>query len=325
MGDTMKNFWLQVPALLVMGGMLSVASADYPTRPIRIIVPFTPGGSTDILARMIGNKLTQAWGQQVVIDNRPGANGVVAGELTATANRDGHTLLFVAIGHAINPLLQKKLPYDTAKDFTPVSLVAVLPLILAVHPSVKANNAQELIALAKSSAKPLNYASGGIGSSQHLATELLNHMAGIKLNHVPYKGGNQGLVDVIAGHVNMMITSTLTVIPHAKAGRLRSLAITTSKRNAALPDLPTLSEAGVRGYESIAWYGMVAPAGIPASVLAKLSAETMKAVHSSDMHDALEKQGADPVGNTPREFAAFIKSEMAKYAKVIKEASMKAE
>ncbi len=180
MGDTMKNFWLQVPALLVMGGMLSVASADYPTRPIRIIVPFTPGGSTDILARMIGNKLTQAWGQQVVIDNRPGANGVVAGELTATANRDGHTLLFVAIGHAINPLLQKKLPYDTAKDFTPVSLVAVLPLILAVHPSVKANNAQELIALAKSSAKPLNYASGGIGSSQHLATELLTHMAGIK-------------------------------------------------------------------------------------------------------------------------------------------------
>ena len=321
----MKSFWLKILALLITAGMLSVARADYPTRPLRIIVPFTPGGSTDILARMIGHKLTLAWGQQAVIDNRSGANGVVAGELTATANPDGHTLMFVAIGHAINPLLQKKLPYDTAKAFTPVSLVAVLPLVLAVHPTVKANSAQELITLAKSSAKPLNYASGGIGSSQHLATALLSHMAGINLNHVPYKGGNQGLVDVIAGHVNMMITSTLTVIPHAKAGRLRALAITTAKRNAALPDLPTLSEAGVRGYESIAWYGMVAPAGIPSSVLAKLSAETMKAVHSSDMRETLEKQGADPVGNTPREFAAFIKSETAKYAKVIREASMKAE
>lgn len=321
----MTKCWLKVLAPLFLAGMLPIASADYPTRPIRIIVPFTPGGSTDILARMIGQKLTLAWGQQVVVDNRPGANGVVAGELTAKANPDGHTLMFVAIGHAINPLLQKKLPYDTAKDFTPISLTAVLPLVLAVHPTVKANSAQELIALAKSGVKPLNYASGGIGSSQHLATALMSHMAGIKLNHVPYKGGNQGLLDVVAGHVNMMITSTLTVIPHAKAGRLRPLAITTSKRIAAWPDLPTLSETGLRGYESIAWYGMVAPAGLPSGVLAKLSAETIKATHSSDMRDALVRQGADPVGNTPREFAAFIKAETTKYTKVIEQAGMKPE
>lgn len=318
----MKNWWLTALASLFLTGVPSVAIADYPERPIRILVPFTPGGSTDILARMIGQKLTQAWGQQVVADNRPGANGVVAAELTTKANPDGHTLLFVAIGHAINPLLQKKLPYDTERDFTPVSLVAILPLVLTVHPTVKANSVPELIALAKSSVKPLNYASGGVGSSQHLATALMSHMAAVSLNHVPYKGGNQGLLDLVAGHVNMMITSILTVIPHAKAGRLRPLGVTTAKRVAALPDLPTISEAGVRGYESIAWYGMVAPAGLPPAVLAKLSAETIKATQSADMRGALVKQGAEPVGNTPREFGAFIKSETAKYAKVIKETGM---
>jgi len=321
----MKTFQPIVLMLLVLVAAAPLAAADYPARPIRIIVPFTPGGSTDILARMIGQRLTQAWGQQVVVDNRPGANGVVGAELTAKANPDGHTLLFVAIGHAINPLLQKKMPYDTERDFAPVSLVAILPLILTVHPTVKAGSAQELIALAKSGAKPLNYASGGIGSSQHLATALMGHMAGLKLNHVPYKGGNQGLVDLVAGHVNMMITSTLTVIPHAKAGRLRALAVTTSKRIAALPDLPTISEAALRGYESIAWYGMVAPAGLPSGVLAKLSAETIKATNSADMRNALVKQGAEPVGNTPREFSAFIKSEMTKYARVIKETGVMAE
>jgi tripartite-type tricarboxylate transporter receptor subunit TctC len=321
----MKNCRLKALTLVLLASVVPIASADYPDRPIRIIVPFTPGGSTDILARMIGHKLTAAWGQQVVVDNRPGANGVLAADLTAKANPDGHTLLFVAIGHAINPLLQKKLPYDTGKDFTPVSLVAVLPLVLSVHPSVKANSVKELIALAKSGTKLLNYASGGIGSSQHLATELMIHMAGIKLNHVPYKGGNQGLIDLVAGHVDMMITSTLTVIPHAKAGRLRALGITLSKRIAAWPELPTLSEAGLRGYESIAWYGMVAPARLPPGVLAKLSAETIKATQSSDMRDALVKQGAEPAGNTPREFAAFIQSETGKYAKVIKEKGVMAE
>jgi tripartite-type tricarboxylate transporter receptor subunit TctC len=320
----MKNIWLKLLALLFLAGMFSFARADYPERSIRIIVPFSAGGATDLLARMIGKKLTQAWGQQVVVDNRTGANGIIAYELAAKANPDGHTLLFVAISHAINPLLQK-LPYNTDKDFAPVSLIAILPLLLVVHPAVPANNLRELIARAKSLSKLLTYASGGVASSQHLAAELMNYMAKVKMTHVPYKGGTQGMLDVVGGHVDVMIQVILSVAPHIKTGRLRALAVTTSKRNAAWPDLPTMSEAGLPGYESTAWYGMVATAGLPPSVLAKLSAETIKATQSSDMRDALAKQGAEPVGNTPREFAAFIKAETTKYAKVIKEAGVKAE
>ncbi len=320
----MKNSRLKLLALLVLTGMFSFARADYPERSIRIIVPFSAGGATDLLARMIGKKLTEAWGQQVIVDNRTGANGIIAYELAAKANPDGHTLLFVAISHAINPLLQK-LPYNTDKDFAPVSLIAVLPLILVVHPAVPANSLHELIARARLPSKPLTYASGGVASSQHLAAELMNYMAKVKMTHVPYKGGTQGMLDVVGGHVDMMIQVILSVAPHIKAGRVRALAITTSKRNAAWPDLPTMSEAGLPGYESTAWYGMVATARLPSSVLAKLSAETIKATQSSDMRDALAKQGAEPVGNTPREFAAFIKAEAAKYAKVIKEAGVKAE
>lgn len=298
-------------------------AAEYPDRPIRIIVPFTPGGSTDILARMIGQKLTEAWGQQVIADNRPGANGVVATEITAKSNPDGHTLMFVAIGHAINPLLQKSLPYDADKAFAAVSLTAVLPQILAVKPALKAANMRELIALAKT--QTLNYATGGVGSSQHLATELLSYMAKIKMNHIPYKGGNQGLLDVVAGHVDMTMTTALTVLPHSRSGRVRALGVSMAKRLEVAPEVPTLAESGVPGYESVAWYGMVAPAGIPPAVLAKLSAETIKATKSTEMQTALTKQGAIPVGNTPKEFTAFIKSEQTKYAKVIREAGIKAE
>ena len=306
----------------------NLAAADYPSRPLRIIVPFTAGGSTDILARMIGKHLTESWGQPVVVDNRAGANGVIAAELIARSNPDGHSLLMVAIGHALNPSLNKKLPYDTGKDFQPVSLTAILPLLLAVHPSVKANNVQELIALAKSSAssaKPLNYASGGIGSSQHLAGELINTMAGIKMTHVPYKGGGPGLVDLLAGQVNVMASTILSVAPHGRSGKLRVLGITTAKRSAAWPEIPTVAEAGIKGYESIAWYGLVAPAGLQPAVLDKLSAEVIKGTKSKDMQDALIKQGAEPVGNGPKEFAAFIQSETVKYARVIREAGIKAE
>ncbi len=306
----------------------NLAAADYPSRPLRIIVPFTAGGSTDILARMIGKHLTESWGQPVVVDNRAGANGVIAAELIARSNPDGHSLLMIAIGHALNPSLNKKLPYDTGRDFQPVSLTAILPLLLAVHPSVKANNVQELIALAKSSAssaKPLNYASGGIGSSQHLAGELINTMAGIKMTHVPYKGGGPGLVDLLAGQVNVMASTILSVAPHGRTGKLRVLGITTAKRSAAWPEIPTVAEAGIKGYESIAWYGLVAPAGLQHAVLDKLSAEVIKGTKSKDMQDALIKQGAEPVGNGPKEFAAFIQSETVKYARVIREAGIKAE
>lgn len=313
--------------LCLVTGALCLAAAPaaqaYPDRPIRILVPFTPGGSTDILARMIGQKLTDAWGQQVIVDNRAGANGVVAAEMAARANPDGHTLLMVAIGHALNPSLQKKLPYDTERDFAPLSLTAVLPLLVAVHPSVKATSMKELIALAKS--KPVSYASGGVGSSQHLAGALMEYMAKVRMNHVPYKGGNQGLLDVVGGHVDLMATTILTVAPLAKTSKLRVLAITTAKRSNAYPEIPTVSEAGLKGYESIAWYGMVAPAGLQPAVLDKLAAEIVKGTKSADMQQALIKQGADPVGSTPREFASFIKSERTKYAKVIKEAGIKPE
>jgi tripartite-type tricarboxylate transporter receptor subunit TctC len=301
----------------------SPALAQYPDRPIRIIVPFTPGGSTDILARMLGQKLTDAWGQNVVVENRPGANGVVGAELTARANPDGHTLLMVAIGHAINPMLQKKLPYDTEKDFQPISLTAILPLMVTVHPSLKANTVQDLIALAKS--RPVTYGSGGVGSSQHLAAELINYMAKTKMTHVPYKGGNQGLQDLIGGHLDVMPQTILSAAPHIKAGKLRAIAVTTSKRSAAWPDIPTVSESGLKGYESLAWYGIVGPAKLPQPVLAKLSAEAVKATRSSDMQAALVKQGAEPVGSTPREFDAFIRNEMSKYSRVIKEAGVKPE
>jgi tripartite-type tricarboxylate transporter receptor subunit TctC len=313
-------------AVIAAAAQINTATAaDYPIRPLRIIVPFTAGGGTDILARMIGKQLSDAWGQQVVVDNRSGANGVIAAELAAKANPDGHTLLMVAIGHALNPLLQKKLPYDTERDFQPVSMTAMLPLLLAVHPSVKANSTKELIALARDSAKPMSYASGGVGSSQHLATELLNTMAKIKLIHVPYKGGAPGIVDLLAGQVQMMITSILSVTPHSRAGKLRALGIATAKRSPMLPEIPTIAEGGVPGYESIAWYGLVAPAGIPAPVLDKLAAEVIKGTKSKDMQDALIKQGAEPVGSGPKEFTAFIKAETAKYARVIRTAGIVAD
>jgi tripartite-type tricarboxylate transporter receptor subunit TctC len=314
--------WLAACGLLVASA-LTVRAEDYPSKPIRILVPFVPGGATDILARLVGQGLTTAWGQQVVVDNRPGANGVLAADMTAKATPDGHTLLFVAIGHAINPLLQKNLPYDTQKDFTPVSLAAILPLIVTVHPSVPANNVKELIALAKT--KRLNYASGGVGSSQHLATALFASMAKIELVHIPYKGGNQGLLDTVGGQVNMMISTILSLTPHIKSGRLRGLAITTATRNAAWPDMPTVAEAALPGYQSIAWYGMVAPRGLPPAVLKKLSDEVARIIKSKDVKDNLIAQGADPVGNSPAEFGAFIKAETKRYEKVIRDAGVTTE
>jgi len=297
--------------------------AEYPEKPIRILVPFVPGGATDILARLVGQGLTDQWRQQVVVDNRPGANGIIAADVTAKAIPDGYTLLFVAIGHAINPLLQKNLPYDTVKHFTPISLAAVLPLIVTVHPSVRAQNVKELIAVART--KRLNYASGGIGSSQHLATALFAHMAKIDLGHIPYKGGNQGLLDLVAGQVDIMISTILSLTPHIKSGRVNGLAITTPKRNAAWPDMPTVSEAGLPGYQSQAWYGLVGPKSLPAPVLKKLSEEVTRIIRSKTVTENLSSQGADPVGSSPAEFNAFIKAEINRYVDVIREAGVKSD
>jgi tripartite-type tricarboxylate transporter receptor subunit TctC len=320
--------WRNVRTLFVYAMLCALsafARADYPSKPIRIIVPFVPGGATDILARLVGQNLAQAWGQQVVVDNRPGANGIVAAELTAKATPDGHTLLFVAIGHAINPLLQKSLPYDTEKDFTPVSLAAVLPLIVTVHPSVSVTNVKELINLAKSGPRRLNYASGGIGSSQHLATALFAYMAKLELGHIPYKGGNQGLLDLVAGQIDMMISTILSLSPHVKSGRLKALAVTTPNRNRAWPELPTVSEAGLPGYQSQAWYGLVGPKNLPADVLKKLGDETVRIIKSKEVQENLSAQGADPVGSSPTEFSAFIRAEMNRYANVVRVTGVAAE
>jgi tripartite-type tricarboxylate transporter receptor subunit TctC len=324
MGATLGRCAAIIGAGGLLGGLaLPVGAEDYPSKPIRILVPFVPGGATDILARLVGQNLTAAWGQQVVIDNRPGANGVLAADMTAKGTPDGHTLLFVAIGHAINPLLQKNLPYDTQKDFTPVSLAAILPLIVTVHPTVPANNVKELIALAKT--RRLNYASGGVGSSQHLATALFASMAKIELVHIPYKGGNQGLLDTVGGQVNMMISTILSLNQHIKSGRLRGLAITTATRNAAWPDMPTVAEAALPGYQSIAWYGLVGPHGLPPPVLKKLSGEVSRIIKSKAVTENLTAQGADPVGNSPAEFGAFIRAETKRYEKVVRDAGVTTE
>ena len=303
----------------------SETAPAFPVKPVRIVVGFPAGSGTDMLARFIGGKFTDRVAQQVVVDNRPGANGIVAADLTAKATPDGHTLLFVAIGHAINPLLQKNLPYDTEKDFTAISLAAVLPLIVTVHPSVPVTNVKELINFAKSGPRRLNYASGGVGSSQHLATALFAHMAKIELSHIPYKGGNQGLLDLVAGQVDMMISTILSLSPHVKSGRLKALAVTSPKRNRAWPDLPTVSEAGLPGYQSQAWYGLVGPKNLPPDVLKKLSDETVRIIKSKEVQENLLGQGADPVGSSPSAFSAFIRAEMNRYAAVIRVTGVAAE
>jgi tripartite-type tricarboxylate transporter receptor subunit TctC len=301
---------------------LHAQAAEYPSKPIRMLIPFQPGGSTDILARVVATHLGQAWGQQVVADNRPGANGIIAGELLTKSPPDGHTLLFVAMGHAINSLIYRKLPYDTERDFTPVSLAALYSQLVLVHPSVPARNIKELIALAK--ARPLTYASGGIGSSQHLAGALFSHMAKITMSHVPYKGGAPGLIDVIGGNVEMMITQP-TSTEQIKMGKLRALAISSPRRSPYWPDVPTVSEAGLPGYQSEAWYGLVAPKNIPADVLRKLNEETVRALRAPALKENLAIQGGTPVGSTPTEFSAFIKAEINRYAKVVKEAGISVE
>ncbi|HEY4374034.1 MAG TPA: tripartite tricarboxylate transporter substrate binding protein [Burkholderiales bacterium] len=297
---------------------------DYPNKPIRILIPFVAGGTTDVLARVVAQQMSEDWKTQVIPDNHPGANGIIAAEMAAKSPGDGYTLLFVAMGHAVNPLMYKKLPYDTERDFTPISLTATFAQMVLVNPSVPAHNLKELIALAKKGPKPLSYASGGIGSSQHLGGALLAYMAGIKMDHVPYKGGSPGLMDVIAGNVSLMVTQP-TSMAFITSGKLRALAISSPTRSPKHPDLPTVAESGVPGYQSLAWYGLVGPKNMAADVLKKISEETMRATRSKQMQEALNAQGGDAVGGTPAEFAAYIKAETNRYAKVVKEAGISAD
>jgi tripartite-type tricarboxylate transporter receptor subunit TctC len=300
------------------------AQGTYPDKQIRMVIPFAPGGTTDLLARAVGQHFSQAWGQVVVADNRAGANGVVAGEIVAKAPGDGYTLSVVAMGHAINPLIYKKLPYDGDKDFTPISLIATFPQLVLVHPAVKANTLAELLALAKASTPPLTYASGGNGSSQHLAGALLAHMAGVAMTHVAYKGGNPAQLDLMAGNVDMMITQ-----PNSNdlitTGKMRALAVSSARRSSFYPELPTVAEAGVPGYESVAWYGLVGPKDMPAELVKKIADEVVKAAATEGAKSVVAQQGGDMVASTPAEFAQFILAERKRYETIVREAGMTVE
>ncbi|MCX7135838.1 MAG: tripartite tricarboxylate transporter substrate binding protein, partial [Proteobacteria bacterium] len=284
----------------------------------RYVVPFPAGGPLDIVARAIGQELNKSWGQPVVIDNRPGAGGNIGADLVAKAPADGYTILMGAVStHAINVTLYNKLPYDPIRDFAPVTLITSVPNVLVVHPSVPANNVKELIALAKSRPGQLNFASGSTGSAGHLAGELFNSMAGVRMTHIPYKGAAPAVVDLMAGHVSLMFDNMSSALPNIKATRVRALAVTTLKRSPLLPQLPTISDAGLRGFDIATWFGIFAPAGAPPDIVARLNGEIVRILHTPEMKERLALLGAEPIGNKPDEFAAFVRAEIPKYAKVI--------
>ncbi len=315
----------QAALMVVMFGIAGNALAqNYPNRPIRIVVVSTPGGSVDTMARVVGPKLAERWGQQVIVDNRPGAGGAIAAELVARSPADGYTLIMGTVASlATNVSLRKSLPYDPVRDFAPITLVATQNLMLLIHPSIPAKSVKELVALAKRQPGQLSFASAGNGTGGHLSGELFKLLAGIDMLHVPYKGVAPALIDVISGQVSMTFASILSGHPHARSGKLRALAVTGAKRSPAVPELPTMIEAGVKGYESATWYGLLAPAGTPPDIVAKLNAEVVSILKQPETHERLSKEGADPVGNTPAEFGKFIRSEIAKWGKVIKAAGIK--
>jgi tripartite-type tricarboxylate transporter receptor subunit TctC len=304
--------------------ILSAAAQDYPLRPIRFIVPFPPGGGNDTMARTIGNKLAAALGQQFVVDNRAGAGGVIGAETAAHAAPDGYTLFLGGVAsHGIVPNLQPKLGYDPVRDFAPISLIASAPLILVVHPSVAAKSVKELVQLAKAKPGQLNFASNGTGGSSHLAAELFKMMTGTDMVHVPYKGLSPALTDLLSGQVQLMFSSTVAILPQVRSGRLRPLGMTSAKRSSAMPEVPTVAEAGVPGYETASWYGVLAPAGTPKPIVDRLNKEIVKGVQMPDVRERLTNEGADPVGGSPAEFSAHIKRELARWAQVIKQAKVK--
>ena len=293
-------------------------AADYPQRPIRLIVPFAAGGGLEITARSIGQKLTEKRGQSIVIDNRPGAATIVGSEIAAKSSPDGYTLLMITTTFAINPSLYGKLPYDPVREFAPVTQINSVPNILVVNPSIPAHTVRELIALAKAKPGQLNYASAGSGTSPHLAAELFKTMAGIEMTHIPYKGIPPAVTDVIAGRVTMLMTTTISAAPHVKSGRLRALAITSPKRLAAMPDVPAIAET-VPGYEADAFQGMVAPAGVPKEIVRQLADDIAAIVRLPEIRERIVADGAEPIGSTPEAFGAFLKKEMLKWGKVVKE------
>jgi tripartite-type tricarboxylate transporter receptor subunit TctC len=322
--------WVSAFIVALLGSLILVVSASgadaYPRRAVRLIVPYPPGGAGDIVGRMLSARLTEALGQQVVVDNRGGAAGAIACEITKRATPDGYTLLQATVGTlSINPELYPKLPYDPARDFRPVTMLTSTPYLLVTYPGLPARSVRELVALVKSKPHQFNFASGGVGTANHFSMELLKLVAGLDIVHVPYKGTGQAVNDVLTGQVQMMFMNLLPAMVHVKAGRMRGLAVTSAQRSAAVPDIPTIAESGFPGYESTSWHGIVVPAKTPAALVRRLHDEFAKITRSPDVKGRLESQGAAVIGNTPEEFAATIKAETVKWTKVIRTAGIKAE
>ena len=298
----------------------------YPAKPVRIVVPFPPGGGTDIGTRILAQKLSETWGQTVVVENKGGAAGIVGTEFTAKAAPDGYTLMMGNIGtHAINVSLYRKLPYDPLRDFAPVSQVAGLPLFLLVHPSVPANSTTELVALLKSKPGQFDYSSSGSGGSMHVAAELFKSMAGVRIVHIPYKGGGPAVADLLAGQVKISFATVLETLGHVKSGKVRALAVTSSRRSQAAPEFPTLAESGLSGYESTSWLALFAPSGTPREIIARVSADAARVMNSPGVRERFLAQGADPIGSTSEQLAAVLARDIAKYAKVIRDSGTQPE
>jgi len=310
--------------LAVFAVAASALGQSYPAKPIRVVVGFPPGGGNDIIARMVGAKMQESWGQAVVIDNKPGANSIIAAEFVAKSAPDGYTLLVNATGGmSVNPVLYSKLPYDSLKDFVPISMVGSFPLVLAVNPSVPASSVQELVAYAKANPGKLNYSAGS--TAFQVATEMFKQMTGVDARHIPYKGSAASITAVIAGDVQMTIVDTPPLVPQIKGGKVRALAVTSAKRSSAMPELPTIAESGVPGYEMALWIGVFAPAGTPRDIAGKLTAEVVRIVALPDVREKLAAMGVDPLGNTSEQAADWIRREIARFGPVVKAASIKAD
>ena len=314
---------LRCALLLLLGGLaLDAQAQNYPVKAVRLVVPFAAGGSTDIIGRVIAQKLNEMWGQPVLVDNRAGGSTVIGTDIVAKSPPDGHTLLVTPAPFTIVPSLIQKLPYDPHKDFEPITLINTTPLVVVVHPGVPAKSIKELIALAKARPGALNYGSSGSGGSNHLAGELFNAMAGVKMIHVPYKGNAPALTDLIGGHVDAVFNGLTSALPFIKSGKLRALGMTSLNRSAALPAVPTLDEAGLKGFQAVAWNGLTAPARTPKNIIDKINADVLKVIRSPELVEKLKAEGSDPVGSSVQQYERFLRDEIAKWNKVIKLANI---